>query len=93
MSECFGHEDEHQHAHSHAHSHYHHQHSNYAQHEHGTDSEDCLIDEDYLVGTYNLEFHPGIHREIREFNPAQKAYPVFWECIGINNAGMLQNLL
>ena len=39
------------------------------------------------------EFHSGIYREVCEFNPAQKAYSVFWECIWINHTGMFKNLL
>ncbi len=47
----------------------------------------------HLVGADYLEFHPGICREVREFDTAQKANPVFGEIVGVDHARMLQDLL
>ena len=47
----------------------------------------------HFVGADYLEFHSFIRREIREFDRAQKADPVFGQGVGVNHAGMLQDLL
>ena len=45
------------------------------------------------MGADDLELHPCICREIREFYTTQKADPVLWKCIRVNHARVLQNLL
>ena len=51
----------------------------------------CL--EVHLVGADDLEFHTFIGRQVREFDHAQQAHPVFGEGVGIDHAGMLQDFL
>ena len=45
------------------------------------------------MGAYNLVCHPGISIEVSEFHTAQKANFVFGQDVGVNYAGMFQNLL
>ena len=47
----------------------------------------------HLVGADYLEFHPGICRQVRKFDLAQEADPVFGEDVRVDYAGMLQDLL
>ena len=47
----------------------------------------------HLVGADYLESHSGICREVRELDPAEKAYSVFRESSRVYHAGMLQDLL
>ena len=47
----------------------------------------------HLMRAYYLKLHPGIGREVREFDSTQKADPVFRERCRINHALIFNDLL
>ena len=54
---------------------------------------DLACFEIHLVRADDLEGHACVRREVREFDLAQKADPVFRKGFGVDYAGMVQNLL